>query len=399
MRILLGISGSIAAYKSAELCRLLCKAGHQVRVVMTASACNFIAPLTLQALSGHPVATELLDGDQEAAMGHIALARWAELLLIAPASANILARLAAGLADDLLSAICLATEAPLWLAPAMNSHMWQHPATQANLALLCGRGAWVLGPEAGDLACGEQGAGRMLEPQVILESIEGQRPLLQGCKVLLTAGPTQEPLDPVRFLGNRSSGKMGFALAQALAEAGAQVRLVSGPVRLATPAGVERTDVTTAAQMHQAVMQALAETGWHLFVGCAAVADYRPERQAADKIKKTQAPMTLHLVPNPDILAEVAALPPAQRPFCLGFAAETSELAAQAEAKRRRKGVELLAANLVGGPVGGFETDDNALTLFWDGGSQELPLLPKLALARRLVALLAQHLERTRAPT
>jgi phosphopantothenoylcysteine decarboxylase/phosphopantothenate--cysteine ligase len=398
MRILLGISGSIAAYKSAELCRLLCKAGHQVRVVMTASACNFIAPLTLQALSGHPVATELLDGDQEAAMGHIALARWAELLLIAPASANTLARLAAGLADDLLSAICLATEAPLWLAPAMNSQMWQHPATQANLALLRGRGASVLGPEAGDLACGEQGAGRMLEPEAILEFLL-ESLLLQGCKVLLTAGPTQEPLDPVRFLGNRSSGKMGFALAQALVEAGAQVRLVSGPVRLATPAGVERTDVTTAAQMHQAVMQALAETGWHVFIGCAAVADYRPERQAADKIKKTQAPMMLRLVPNPDILAEVAALPPGQRPFCLGFAAETSELAAQAEAKRRRKGVELLAANLVGGPVGGFEADDNALTLFWEGGSQELPLLPKLALARRLVALLAQHLGRVQAPT
>lgn len=399
MRILLGISGSIAAYKAAELCRLLCQAGHQVRVVMTASACNFITPLTLQALSGHPVATELLDGDQEAAMGHIALARWAELLLIAPASANTLARLAAGLADDLLSAICLATGAPLWLAPAMNSQMWQHPATQANLALLRGRGASVLGPEAGDLACGEQGAGRMLEPQVILEYLQGQPLLLQGCKVLLTAGPTQEPLDPVRFLSNRSSGKMGFALAQALVEAGAQVRLVSGPVRLATPAGVERIDVTTAAQMHQAVMQALAETGWHIFIGCAAVADYRPERQSADKIKKTQAPMGLHLVPNPDILAEVAALPPAQRPFCLGFAAETSELAAQAEAKRRRKGVELLAANLVGGPIGGFEADDNALTLFWEGGSQELPLLPKLALARRLVALLAQHFRHTQTPT
>lgn len=398
VRILLGISGSIAAYKAAELCRLLCQAGHEVQVVMTRAACDFISPLSLQALSGHAVATELLDSDQEAAMGHIRLARWAEHILIAPASANSLARLATGLADDLLSAICLASSATLWLAPAMNTRMWQHPATQANCALLKARGAAFLGPAAGDLACGETGPGRMLEPAAIVEALhqlQRQPGALAGRRVLLTAGPTQEPLDPVRFLGNRSSGKMGFALAQALAESGAEVRLVSGPVKLATPSGaagtIQRQDVMTALEMQAAVMAALQQEHWDIFVGCAAVADYRPRQRAAEKIKKTAGSLQLDLVPNPDIIAEVAALPVGQRPFCLGFAAETSELARHAEEKRQRKGLELLAANLVGTQVGGFEADDNALSLFWDGGSLELPLLPKLELARQLVAVLAER--------
>lgn len=399
MRILLGISGSIAAYKAAELCRLLRQAGHEVRVVMTRAACDFISPLTLQALSGEPVATELLDTAQEAAMGHIALARWAELILIAPASANTQARLAMGLADDLLSAICLATQAPLWLAPAMNTRMWLHQATQANRALLERRGLRFLGPDAGDLACGETGPGRMLEPLAILEAVQAfahPRPgSLAGRKVVLTAGPTQEPLDPVRFLGNRSSGKMGFALAQALAEAGAEVLLISGPVKLATPevpgtAPIERQNVVTALEMHEAVMSAFKQEQYDIFIGCAAVADYRPEIQAQEKIKKTGEALALRLVPNPDIIAEVAALPPGQRPFCLGFAAETHDLAHHAQQKRERKGLDLLAANLVGNGLG-FDSDDNALSLFWEGGSLELPLLPKLLLARRLVEVLAER--------
>lgn len=332
-------------------------------------------------------------------MGHIALARWAELILIAPASANTQARLAMGLADDLLSAICLATQAPLWLAPAMNTRMWLHQATQANRALLERRGVRFLGPDAGDLACGETGPGRMLEPLAILEAVQAfahPRPgSLAGRKVVLTAGPTQEPLDPVRFLGNRSSGKMGFALAQALAEAGAQVLLISGPVKLATPevpgaAPIERLNVVTAHEMHEAVMSALKQEQYDIFIGCAAVADYRSQIQAQEKIKKTGEVLALRLVPNPDIIAEVAALPPGQRPFCLGFAAETHDLAHHAQQKRERKGLDLLAANLVGNGLG-FDSDDNALSLFWEGGSLELPLLPKLLLARRLVEVLAER--------
>jgi phosphopantothenoylcysteine decarboxylase/phosphopantothenate--cysteine ligase len=389
-RILLGVTGSIAAYKAALLTRLLVSQGFEVRVVMSGGAEAFITPLSLQALSGHPVATDLLDAGQESAMGHIELARWADLILIAPATANTLARLAAGLADDLLAAICLASRAPLWLAPAMNSAMWQHPATQANLALLQQRGARLLPPGSGELACGEQGAGRMREPAQILQQllaaqmVSVQPTPLKGKRALVTAGPTQEPLDPVRYLGNRSSGKMGYSLAEALRDAGAEVCLISGPVALACPAGVERISVEQALQMHQAVMERVQAGGVDLFIACAAVADYRPLQVAAEKIKKSTNGLRLELAPNPDILAEVAALPTGLRPFCVGFAAETQNLEAQAEAKRQAKKVDLLAANQVG-PSLGFGQEDNQLLLLWADGRLQLPLLPKRQLAQRLV--------------
>ncbi|MBF0255813.1 MAG: bifunctional phosphopantothenoylcysteine decarboxylase/phosphopantothenate--cysteine ligase CoaBC, partial [Gammaproteobacteria bacterium] len=393
-RILLGVTGSIAAYKAAQLLRLLVTQGFEVRVVMSGGAEAFITPLSLQALSGHPVATDLLDASQESAMGHIDLARWADLILIAPATANTMARLAAGLADDLLAAICLASRAPLWLAPAMNSHMWQHPATQANLALLQQRGAQLLPPESGELACGEQGAGRMLEPERILQQLLAAQTgsigaPLKGKRALVTAGPTQEPLDPVRYLGNRSSGKMGYALAEALRDAGAEVCLISGPVALPCPVGVERILVGQALQMHQAVMERVQAGGVDLFIACAAVADYRPAQVAAEKIKKSTDCLRLELVPNPDILTEVAALPTELRPFCVGFAAETQHLEAQAEAKRQAKQVDLLAANQVGQGLG-FGQEDNQLLLLWAGGRLQLPLLPKRQLAQRLVEQLVE---------
>ncbi len=397
-RVLLGVSGGIAAYKAAELARLLIKAGAEVRVVMTPAALEFVAPMTFQALTGHPVRSALFDAAHEAAMGHIELARWADVLLIAPASADLLARLAHGMADDLLSTLCLATAAPLILAPAMNQAMWAHPATQANLELLRQRGAIQAGPVAGEQACGDVGPGRMSEPTEILEVV-GQtlvpRGPLAGVPVLLTAGPTREALDPVRFFGNRSSGKMGYALAEALADVGAQVTLVSGPVALTVPRGVERIAVESALEMYEAVMQRVGAA--RLFIACAAVADYRPEAPAGQKIKKQLAALELRLIKNPDILADVAAME--NPPFTVGFAAETEDVEHHAEAKRRAKRVDMIAANQVGDAPDaaggatrlGFESDDNALILLWEQGRRLLPRQPKRQLARQLVKLIAER--------
>ncbi len=388
-KILLGVSGGIAAYKAAELTRLLRGEGAEVRVVMTAAAREFVSPLTFQALSGNPVRSELFDPAHEAAMGHIELARWADLVLIAPASANVVARLAHGLADDLLTTLCLAAACPLAVAPAMNQGMWRHAATQENVARLAGRGTLVWGPAEGAQACGDTGPGRLLEPADLLERIAGAlcRGPLAGVRVLVTAGPTREPIDPVRYVGNRSSGKMGYALAQALRALGADVVLVSGPTALPTPAGVARVDVETALEMQGAVASRVADCD--LFVGCAAVADYRPAAPAPGKIKKTAERLALELVRNPDIVASVAAR--AAPPFTVGFAAETERLVEQADAKRRAKGLHLIAANLVGAADTGFEHDDNALTVLWDGGSAVLERAPKPVLARRLAAVIAER--------
>jgi len=381
-RVLLGVTGGIAAYKSALLLRELRRVGAQVRVVMTRAAQGFVTPLTFQALSGKPVHLDLLDARQEAAMGHIELARWADLVLVAPASADFMARLAQGMADDLLSTLCLATRAPIALAPAMNTQMWLHPATRQNRAQLAARGVAIWGPAEGELACGEEGPGRMLEPAQLLERLADHFSPgpLSGVRVVMTAGGTREAIDPVRFIGNRSSGRMAYALARALQQLGAEVCLVSGPVALEAPTGVERVAVESAAQMRQAVMQRME--GCDIFAGVAAVADYRPAEVAEQKIKKDPQRITLTLVKNPDILAEVAALP--DGPFTLGFAAETERLAAHAEAKLRRKGLDMIAANLVGGEEGGFEAERNALLLLWRGGREELPMMDKSALAERL---------------
>jgi phosphopantothenoylcysteine decarboxylase/phosphopantothenate--cysteine ligase len=394
-RILLGVTGGIAAYKSADLVRRLRDAGAEVQVVMTDAATAFITPMTLQALSGRPVRSGLMDPQAEAAMGHIELARWAECILIAPASADFLARLAHGLANDLLSTLCLASEAPLFLAPAMNRVMWQHPATRANCALLASRGVTLLGPAEGGQACGETGLGRMLEPNDLVRALATPpiRANLRGLTVLITAGPTREPLDPVRFLTNRSSGKMGYAVAQAAQAAGARVILVSGPVHLDPPPGVTCLRVERAEEMRAAVMAQV--DGTDVFIATAAVADYRPAAQATGKIKKTDGVLSLILEPTPDILAEVAALP--QRPFTVGFAAETERMAEYAEDKRRRKNLDLIAANRVDDQGMGFDSDDNALTVFWEGGSQALPRQPKTRLAVALVELIAEHLHRSRA--
>ncbi|HEY0721132.1 MAG TPA: bifunctional phosphopantothenoylcysteine decarboxylase/phosphopantothenate--cysteine ligase CoaBC [Gammaproteobacteria bacterium] len=387
-RILLGISGGIAAYKSAELVRLLRRAGAEVRVVMTEAAGQFITPMTLQALSGHPVRQALFDPAHEAAMGHIELARWADQVIVAPASADFIARLAAGMADDLLTTLCLATTAPLLLAPAMNHRMWLAPVTQENVLRLQGRGVQMVGPASGEQACGESGPGRMVEPAeivAVLVSASHSGPLA-GVRVTVTAGPTREPLDPVRFISNRSSGKMGFAVAAAAAAAGARVRLVSGPVSLPAPPGVERVDVESAAQMLAAV---LADPG-EIFIAAAAVADYRPARLAAEKIKKSKDSLTLELSRNEDIVATVAALP--GRPFTIGFAAETERLAEHARDKLARKRLDLVAANWVGAQAegGGFDSDENALELFWPGGHRSLARGAKERLAVQLIDEIAR---------
>lgn len=385
-RILLGVTGGIAAYKACELTRLLVKTGCEVRVAMTAAACEFITPLTFQALSGNPVHTTLLDERAEAGMGHIELARWADAVLVAPASADFMARLAHGLADDLLATLCLATEAPLYLAPAMNRAMWAKPATQANRTLLENRGITLLGPAEGDQACGETGAGRMLEPIEILAALGEYRGSLAGVRVTVTAGPTREPIDPVRVIANRSSGRMGFAVAAAARAAGAQVTLIAGPVALATPRGVSRVDVETAVDMHRAVLSALPSTD--LFVAAAAVADYRPATASAHKLKKTADTLALALERTPDILAEVSAHRP--RPFCVGFAAETDDLLANARAKLTAKRLDMIAANRVGDGLG-IEQSDNALEVLWDEGARSLPRASKEDLARELVALVAER--------
>jgi len=389
-RVLLGITAGIAAYKAAELARLLVKEGADVQVVMTRSAAAFIGPMTLQAITGRVAREALFDPQHEAAMGHIELARWAEVVLVAPATADFLARIAAGLAGDLLTTLCLATTAPLLVAPAMNQAMWRHAATQSNVALLGRRGVVVLGPDEGDQACGDTGPGRMLEPVTIVgalrERLAGGR--LAGRRVVLTAGPTREALDPVRFIGNRSSGKMGFALASALVAQGAEVVLVAGPVSLPTPPGVQRVDVESALQMRDAVFTALH--GAAIFIACAAVADFRPAAPSGQKIKKTTDTLALELVRNPDILAEVSAL--SDRPFCVGFAAETHDVEAYAEEKLRAKGLDMIAANLVSASEG-IEVDDNALLVIWGGGRETLERQPKARLAERLVNLIADRFD------
>ena len=391
-RVLLGVTGGIAAYKSPELVRRLIERGCEVQVVMSRGAREFVGPLTFQAVSGRRVRDDLWDSAAEAAMGHIELARWADVVVVAPATANFLGALAAGLGGDLLSTLCLATTAPIVLAPAMNQAMWANPAVQANRALLEARGMRFLGPATGDQACGETGPGRMLEPNEIAAALLEQTGRLRvqplkGFKVVITAGPTREPIDPVRYITNRSSGKMGFAVAAAAREAGAEVVLVSGPVSLPTPAAVRRIDVETAEQMYARVHDEIA--GAQIFIGCAAVADYRPRDAAEQKIKRSAAEMELALVRSPDTLASIAALP--RPPFTVGFAAETHDVAVHARDKLERKGIDMIAANQVG-PDCGFDRETNALTVYWPGGG-ELALGEggKGQLARRLVDIVAER--------
>ncbi len=387
-RIVVGITGGIAAYKAAELVRRLKDAGAEVRVVMTPAATEFITPLTLQALSGRPVHVHLLDASEESAMGHIALARWADAVVVAPATADFMAKLAHGRADDLLSTLCLASRAPLLLAPAMNTVMWEHPATQANARLLRERGLRLLGPAEGEQACGETGPGRMVEPPLIAETVAGLfvSGVLQGKTVLVTAGPTREALDPVRYISNRSSGKMGYAVAEAAMEAGARVLLVSGPTALTPPPRVECVTVESAAEMHEAVLARLAAVD--IFIGAAAVADYT-SAAAPQKIKKNDARVALELTRTLDIVAVVAAHKP--RPYTVAFAAETENLLANAQHKLEAKNLDLVAANWVGRPGLGFDGDDNALTVLWRGGQAEWPAASKRALARQLISLIAEQ--------
>lgn len=384
-RILLGVSGGIAAYKSAELVRRLRDRGAEVRVVMTDSARAFITPLTLQAVSGHAIPDGMLDPASEMGMNHIELAKWADLVLLAPATANLIARLASGMADELLTTLCLATPAPVAVAPAMNQQMYLHPATQANLQLLAQRGVQLWGPDSGSQACGDVGPGRMLDPnELVTECVRFfARPSLD-LKVLITAGPTREALDPVRYISNHSSGKMGFALAAAAAELGADVTLISGPVALPTPPGVRRIDVESALEMQAAVASEVGQQ--QVFIGCAAVADYRAVDIAPQKIKKSADELTLTLVRNPDIIAEVAAR--TDKPFVVGFAAETRDVEHYALDKMARKGLDMIAANDVAREGQGFNSDNNALTVFWPGGRQELPLAAKTEVARHLMTLI-----------
>ncbi len=399
-KLLLCVGGGIAAYKALELVRRLRDAGATVQVAMTAGAQQFVTPLSFQALSGHPTRTTLWDSAAEQAMGHIELARWADRIVIAPATADLLARLAHGNADDLVTTLCLATTAPLTVCPAMNHRMWQHPATQANIALLRERGAQVIGPEDGPLAEGESGPGRLSEPHAIVAALAGNLApaaaagapsRLKGLRVLISAGPTYEDLDPVRYVGNRSSGKMGYALAAAAARQGAQVVLVSGPVQLATPAGVQRIDVRSAAQMRDAVLSALPAD---IYIGAAAVADYTPRQVAPQKLKKTAGSqtLTLELVRTADILAEVAAQEQALK-LVVGFAAETHDVEKYARGKLADKHLDLIIANQVGIAGNGFESDQNAAIAYWNGGEREFPGTAKTQLAGQLLDLIAERLE------
>ncbi|MFO7324661.1 MAG: bifunctional phosphopantothenoylcysteine decarboxylase/phosphopantothenate--cysteine ligase CoaBC [Pseudomonadota bacterium] len=387
-RILLGVTGGIAAYKSPDVVRRLIERGAEVQVVMTAGAREFVQPLTFQAVSGREVRSDLWDENAERAMSHIELARWADLVLIAPATADFIAQLAHGMADNLLNTVCLATRAPLAVAPAMNHVMWANPATQANVATLRARGVHVFGPDSGSQACGEVGEGRMMEPAEIAAHAFAVLPTegpLKGRKVLITAGPTRERIDPVRFISNRSSGKMGYAVAQAARERGAEVVLVSGPVNLPPPVGIRRVCVESAQQMHDAVMAEMS--GVDIFIGTAAVADYRPAEPRDIKIKKTTDHLELRMERTIDILAAVAAHP--ERPFTVGFAAETNDVEQHALAKLERKKLDLIAANEVG-DAKCFEQDDNAITVLWPGGGRlELGSGAKTELARRLVDVIA----------
>ncbi|EKO3773347.1 bifunctional phosphopantothenoylcysteine decarboxylase/phosphopantothenate--cysteine ligase CoaBC [Vibrio metschnikovii] len=391
--ILLGISGGIAAYKCAELTRRLRERGAEVRVVMTHAAKEFITPLTMQAVSGYPVADSLLDPAAEASMGHIELAKWADLVLLAPATADLIARLAAGMGNDLLTTVVLATDAPVVISPAMNQQMYRNQATQDNIATLVRRGVSVWGPAAGEQACGDVGPGRMLEPLELVERCDAffaPKPLL-GKKLLLTAGPTREALDPVRYITNHSSGKMGFAIADAAATLGAEVTLISGPVTLTTPAKVKRINVQSALEMHAAVM---AHAQQHdIFIGCAAVADYRPDVIAEQKIKKNEQSDTLciTMVKNPDIVAAVAALTE-RRPFTVGFAAETQDVEKYALGKLTKKKLDMICANDVSITGQGFDSNDNALTVYWSNGQHALPLSSKRELAQALMLFIHRHL-------
>ncbi len=395
MNIVLGISGGIAAYKTPDLVRRLKGRGADVQIVLTASAEEFVTPTALQAVSGRPIRNNLWDKEAEASMSHIELARWADLVLIAPATAEIMARLAGGGAPDLLSTLCLATEAPIVIAPAMNRVMWANPAVQANRELLEERGVTILGPDVGSQACGETGAGRMIEPDAIADAVVGgpniRKGVLAGKTVLVTAGPTREPIDPVRYITNRSSGKMGYAMARAARAHGARVVLVSGPVALDPPYGVELHAVETAEQMYAKTHELIDDVD--VFIAAAAVSDYRPAGSHAKKIKKTADTMTLELVRSPDILASVASLDPA--PFTVGFAAETHDVETYAKAKLDKKRLDMIVANRVGEDCG-FDFDDNTVTVYWPGGEQAFAEAAKTELAEDLVALIAQRYETVR---
>ncbi len=392
-RILLGVTGSIAAYKAADWVRRLREAGAEVRVVMTRGATEFVTPMTFQALSGNPVHRHLLDAEAEAGMGHIELARWADVILVAPASADFLARLTQGRADDLLAAVCLAAgKIPLAVAPAMNVHMWSSAATRENVRLLGSRGVLLLGPEEGEQACGEVGAGRLISVEAMMSQlvalfVPGS---LTGKTVLVSAGPTREAIDPVRYLSNHSSGKMGFSIAAAAQEAGAKVILVAGPVSLSTPDRVERIDVISAMEMHDVILKQAKAAD--IFISTAAVADYRPALVEDEKLKRNENNLSLELLPNPDIIATVKAQFP--HLFCVGFAAETQNLADYAQQKLYKKGIEMVVANWVGPAAeetaGTFGSDNNALHLFWRGGELELELASKEKLARQLISTIVQ---------
>jgi phosphopantothenoylcysteine decarboxylase/phosphopantothenate--cysteine ligase len=389
-RVLLGVTAGIAAYKSPDLVRRLLERGAEVQVVMTAGAQKFVAPMTFQAVSGRPARSDLWDESAEAAMGHIELARWAQVVVIAPASADFIARLAHGRADDLLATLCLATEAPLVIAPAMNRVMWANKATQANIGLLESRGVRILGPASGNQACGEVGAGRMWEPTLLANSLleaPANAGLLTGLNVLITAGPTRERLDPVRYLTNRSSGKMGFAVAVAAREAGAHVTLVTGPVQLPTPTGVTRISVESAREMYAAVHRHIDKAD--VFIAAAAVADFQPVTVAKQKIKKQGGMVKLDLEPAPDIVKSVADM--GKRPLVVGFAAETNDVEENARLKLKRKKLDMIAANQVGEDLA-FDCEDNALTVLWPGGKTEIARAPKLEVARELIALIAKRL-------
>ncbi|HJP05163.1 MAG: bifunctional phosphopantothenoylcysteine decarboxylase/phosphopantothenate--cysteine ligase CoaBC [Chromatiales bacterium] len=384
--VLLGVTGSIAAYKSPDIVRRLKDQGAEVRVVLTASAEKLVSPTVFQAVSGEPVRGDIWDEQAEAAMGHIELARWADQVLIAPATANLIAQLAAGSAENLLSTICLATEAPIALAPAMNQAMWRDPATQNNCEVLRNRNVRLIGPDEGSQACGDVGPGRMSEPVDIVNRLlrGGATGPFEGQTILVSAGPTREAIDPVRFVSNRSSGKMGFAMARAAADAGASVILVAGPVNLPTPPGVERIDVETTQQMFDAAMEQIDKAD--IYIGAAAISDYRPRKAATQKIKKSADTFTLEMVKSPDLLASISALD--DGPFTVGFAAETEKLEEHAQSKLERKQLDMIIANLVGENIC-FDADDNEAVVLWSGGREALPRLSKSELARRLVDVIA----------
>ena len=387
--VLLGVSGGIAAYKSADLVRRLVEREFDVRVVMTSGAREFITPLTFQALSANPVHVDLFDNAAEAAMGHIELARWADLVVVAPASANIISKLNTGAADDLLTTVCLATSAKVLLAPAMNQQMWANTATQRNVASLREQGVWFVGPASGEQACGEFGAGRMVEPLDIVERVVSLLSSgdMDNLAVLVTAGPTREAIDPVRFLSNHSSGKMGFAVAQAASQAGATVTLVSGPTELAPPSGVRTVEVISVREMHEQVMAYVG--GSDIFIGAAAVADYAPSEISEQKIKKHTDSLSLSLSRTIDILAEVSGL--SNPPFTVGFAAETENLESNAKRKLQSKSLDMIAANQVGQAGSGFGSEYNQLKLYWPGGGTELPYAPKSEVARELINIVASR--------